>query len=98
MRFDPTPVFDAKTAGGKDLGDLPEWDLSDLYTSPDAPELKRDMDWLEKACADFAADYEGKLTDLDASAMLDCVLRYEKIDLIAGRIMSFIGLLYYQNN
>ena len=97
MRFDPTPVFDAKTAGGKDLGDLPEWDLSDLYTSPDAPELKRDMDWLEKACADFADDYEGKLADLDASAMLDCVLRYEKIDLIAGRIMSFIGLRYYQN-
>ncbi len=96
MRFDPRPVFDASEAGARDLGDLPEWDLSDLYPSPDAPEFKRDMDWLEKACADFAADFEGKLAELSAAAMLDCVLRYEKIDLIAGRIMSFIGLRYYQ--
>ena len=97
MRFDPQPNFDANAAGGKDLGDLPEWDLSDLYTSPDAPEFKRDMAWLEKACADFAATYEGKLAGLDAKGMLNCVLAYEKIDLIAGRIMSFIGLRYYQN-
>jgi oligoendopeptidase F len=96
MRFAPQPVFDAKAAGARDFGDLPEWDLSDLYTSPDAPEMKRDMDWLEKACADFSADYEGKLAGLDAGAMLDCVLRYEKIDMVAGRIMSFIGLRYYQ--
>ena len=90
-------LFDAATeTGSKELGNLPEWDLSDLYASPDAPELKRDMDWLEKACQDFAADYEGKLAALDAQQMLDCVLRYEKIDSVAGRIMSFIGLRYYQ--
>jgi len=96
MRFAPSPVFDANATSGE-FGDLPEWDLSDLYASPDAPELKRDMDWLEKACADFAADYEGKLSGLTAQGWLDCILRYEKIDLIAGRIMSFIGLRYYQN-
>jgi oligoendopeptidase F len=55
------------------------------------------MGWLEKACADFAADYEGKLATLDAAAMLTCVTRYEEIDVIAGRIMSFAGLRYYQN-
>ncbi|AZQ65845.1 M3 family oligoendopeptidase [Silicimonas algicola] len=92
-----TPVFDANASGAGNLGDLPEWNLSDLYSSPDAPELKRDMDWLEQACADFAADYEGHLAGLGAQGMLDCVLRYEKIDMVAGRIMSFIGLRYYQN-
>ncbi|MEQ9042090.1 MAG: M3 family oligoendopeptidase [Silicimonas sp.] len=97
MRFAPQPNFDANAAGSGDLGKLPEWDLSDLYASPDAPEFKRDMDWLEKACADFAATHEGKLAGLDAKGMLECVLAYEKIDLIAGRIMSFIGLRYYQN-
>ena len=96
MRFTPQPVFDTNATSG-DFGDLPEWDLSDLYTAPDAPEFKRDMDWLEKACADFASDFEGKLSGLSAEQMLDCVLRYEKIDMIAGRIMSFIGLRYYQN-
>ncbi|MGJ8618599.1 MAG: M3 family oligoendopeptidase [Sulfitobacter sp.] len=93
----PFPVRDANaSSGNKDLGNLPEWDLSDLYTSEDAPELKRDLDWLEQACASFAADYEGKLADLDAGGLLDCVLRNEKINQIAGRIMSFAGLRYYQ--
>ena len=97
MRNQPRPVFDANTSGGgKDLGDLPVWDLSDLYESPDAPELKRDLDWLEQACSDFARDYQGKLADLDAKGMLDCVLRHERIDAISGRIMSFASLRYYQ--
>ena len=92
----PSPFYDVAEGGGS-LGDLPEWDLSDLYAAPEAKEFKRDMDWLESACADFARDYEGHLDGLDAAGMLECVLRYEKIDLIAGRIMSFAGLRYYQN-
>ncbi|MEM8581130.1 MAG: M3 family oligoendopeptidase, partial [Pseudomonadota bacterium] len=53
--------------------------------------------WLDGACRDFAADYEGKLGDLDAAGLLECVQRYERIDIVAGRIMSFAGLRYYQN-
>jgi len=94
----PAPLSDAHAdTGGKDLGDLPEWDLSDLYTSPDAPEIARDRDWLMTECANFATDYEGKLADLRADDMLACVQRYEKIDMIAGRLMSFAGLRYYQH-
>ena len=93
----PFPVSDANaTSGGKNLGDLPEWNLDDLYRGEDAPELKRDLDWLEEACASFASDYEGKLAELDADGLLECVLRNEKINNIAGRIMSFAGLRYYQ--
>ncbi|WP_027236933.1 M3 family oligoendopeptidase [Leisingera caerulea] len=93
----PFPVRDANaTAGSGGLGNLPEWDLSDLYTSEDAPELARDLDWLEQECAAFAADYEGKLADLDADGLLECVQRNEKINNIAGRIMSYAGLRYYQ--
>ena len=93
----PRPVLDANATGGGGLGKLPDWDLSDLYTAPDAPELSRDMDWLEGACASFAADYEGKLAALDAGGMLDCIHRFEKIEGVAGRIMSYAGLRYYQN-
>ncbi len=93
----PFPVRDANTGtGAAPLGDLPEWDLDDLYTGQDAAELKRDLDWLEEACRTFAEDYEGKLADLDAAGFLDCVLRNEKINQIAGRIMSYAGLRYYQ--
>ncbi|UOA27919.1 M3 family oligoendopeptidase [Pseudosulfitobacter sp. DSM 107133] len=93
----PFPVQDANAAGGdKHLGNLPEWNLDDLYTGEDAPELKRDLDWLEEACASFAHDFENNLAGLDAEGLLDCILRQEKINQIAGRIMSYAGLRYYQ--
>ncbi len=90
-------AFDDRNVTKTEFGDLPEWDFSALYTGPDAPELSRDFDWLTQECADFAKTYEGKLAQLDASAMLDCVRRYEKIDMVAGRLMSYAGLRYYQN-
>jgi oligoendopeptidase F len=94
--FAKTRVFDANPSGGKDLGQLPEWDLTDLYTADDSAELKRDMAWLEGECAAFAADYEGKLETLSADELLTAIQRNEKISEIAGRIMSYAGLRYYQ--
>jgi oligoendopeptidase F len=98
LRFPAALPRDAAAeTGGAPLGALPEWDLSDLYTAPDAPELTRDLDWLAQECAGFAAAYEGKLADLDAEGMLACITRYEAIDRVAGRIMSYAGLRYYQH-
>lgn len=90
--------FDA-TDGTKGaiLGDLPEWDLTDLYSSPDAPELSADIDSLDAQVKDFAARYQGKLADLGPAAMLEAIEAYQLIDIIAGRIMSYAGLRYYQN-
>ncbi len=94
----PSPAYDANAASGHNaFGDLPEWDLSDLYTAPEAPEIAHDMAWLQTACASFAADYEGKLASLDAAAMAECIARNEAIENIAGRLMSYAGLRYYQN-
>lgn len=84
----------AATAG---FGTLPEWDLSDLYAAPDAPELTSDLTTLAAACDGFARDYEGRLDALTPAEMLECIRRYEQIDTLAGRIMSYAGLRYYQN-
>jgi oligoendopeptidase F len=92
----PQPVRDANAASGG-FGDLPDWDLTDLYPAPDAPEFSRDMAALETGCAGFAKAYEGKLAGLDAAELLACVQEYERIDILAGRLMSFAGLRYYQN-
>ncbi|TQS73242.1 M3 family oligoendopeptidase [Rhodobacteraceae bacterium] len=90
------PVFDADTQGGA-FGNLPEWDLSDLYPAPDAPQFSADLEKVKADCASFAADYEGKLASLSAAEMAHCVRRYEEIETTAGRIMSYVGLRYYQN-
>ncbi|MBY5932062.1 M3 family oligoendopeptidase [Tateyamaria omphalii] len=93
----PFPVRDANAStGDQPFGDLPEWNLDDLYTGEDAAELKRDLDWLEEACKSFATDYESKLDTLDAKGLLDCIQRQERINQVAGRIMSFAGLRHYQ--
>ncbi len=89
--------LDTRTTTQTDFGALPDWDLSDLYAAPDAPEVARDFAWLAQECADFAATYEGKLAGLDGAAMCACIQQYEKIDMIAGRLMSYAGLRYYQN-
>ncbi|MTH33830.1 M3 family oligoendopeptidase [Paracoccus limosus] len=87
----------AADADAVDLGALPEWDLSDLYPAPDSPELTRDVAALEAACASFARDYEGRLASLNGARMLECIERYQQIDVLGGRIMSYAGLRYYQN-
>ena len=97
MDMTSKPSTAPDSAAAVSFGDLPEWDLSDLYSGPDAPEFASDMERLETSCAEFAAAYEGKLRDLDAAAMRKCILSYEEIDLTADRVMSFAGLRYYQN-
>ncbi|WP_299816699.1 M3 family oligoendopeptidase [uncultured Jannaschia sp.] len=86
----------ATSATGEPLDDLPDWNLDDLYTGQDAPQLVADLDWLETECRAYAADYEGRLAELDAAGMLRAIERNEKIDEVAGRIMSYAGLRYYQ--
>ncbi len=78
------------------LGTLPDWDLTDLYPAPDAPQIARDLDWLDAECAAFAADYQGRLATLSADGMLRAIERHERIEQVAGRVMSYAGLRYYQ--
>ena len=80
-----------------DLGPLPEWDLTDLYPAPDAAEIARDTDWLGAECRSFAADYEGRLAELDAAGLLAAVRRWERIQTVSGRLGSYAGLRYYQD-
>jgi len=92
-----SPETAQTTSQDAPLGDLPEWALGDLYPSANGPEICDDLDWLGAECSDFAASYEGGLGRLDAAGLLAAIQRYEKIESIAGRIMSFAGLRYYQN-
>ena len=91
-----TTVADVNIQDYSALGNLPKWDLSDLYKAEDDPELNKDLDWLRKACSNFAEDYQGKLDKLGAMGLLDAVERYQAIEVVAGKLMSFAGLRYYQ--
>ncbi len=80
---------------GADLGDLPEWNLADLYPAMDSPAFAADLAGVAEDCAAFAADYRGRLDQLArAGGLLVAVQRYEAIDDRLGRIMSYAGLVY----
>jgi oligoendopeptidase F len=83
-------VAAAKTAA---LGKLPEWDLADLYPGPASPELARDLAVLATDATAFRARYEGRLTDLSGSELGAAVARYERLQEVAGRVMSYAELL-----
>src|SRR4029079_9886596 len=48
------------------LGDLPEWNLKDLYPALDSPEVKQDLDLADSECAAFEQDFKGRLAALAA--------------------------------
>jgi len=93
----PQINFDSHDAANSDYGDLPNWDLKDLYPSPDGDEITKDLKSLQNNCNSFASDYQGQLDGLTAEGLLNCIERYEDIQNVAGRIMSYAGLSYYQD-
>ena len=90
-------VRDKADPGSSQIKNLPEWNLDDLYSSENDKNLTIDLKWLDKECTKFENDFKNKLSKLSAQNFLKCILRYEKIQNISGRIMSFAGLRYYQS-
>src|ERR1043165_7497949 len=83
----------------KGLGALPEWNLTDLYPAMDAPELKRDLSRADADSVAFEADYKGKLAALTADGKLvEAVKRFEALEDLLGRLISYAGLVYAGNN
>ena len=82
--------------GQNQLGEMPEWDLSDLYSSASAKEIVKDLKSVEQLSESFASKYENKLSTLSATEMLICLMSQEKITGLMGRLMSFAALRYYQ--
>jgi len=92
----------SKSASGSDLGVLPEWNLADLYESLDDPRIKRDLAQAEADCIAFEKDYKGRLIALATganagAALAEPVRRYEKIEDLLGRLISYAGLVYSGN-
>jgi len=94
--------FSAQRSGGAakqaELGQLPEWNLADLYSGMDAPELNADMERAGAEAIEFEARWKGKLAEeaeKGAAGQLGIGLRdFEAIEELIGRIASYAGLVY----
>ncbi|MFP6725340.1 MAG: M3 family oligoendopeptidase [Alphaproteobacteria bacterium] len=77
-----------------ELGNLPRWDLSDLYSGPEAAELAADLDRADAAAEKFNNNYYGKVASLSAADLSDAVRQYEADEDLLGRISSFAQLYH----
>ena len=76
------------------FGILPQWDLSDFYSSPEAPELTADLDRAETVADRFNGDYGGKVAGLSAADLAAAIRRYEADEDLLGRIASYAQLYH----
>jgi oligoendopeptidase F len=93
------PADAAAPSPSKDLGDLPEWNLADLYPAPDSEEVKRDLEEGAAEARRLKETYQGKLSDTakDGAALAKVVKAYEALADRLGRLGSYAGLLYAAN-
>jgi len=76
------------------LADLPEWDLSDLYSGRDSEALKRDLVQLASDAEAFRGRYQGHLADLSGAALGAAIETYERLQEQSGRIISYASLVH----
>ena len=96
--FRAKPKTSAKLKPAPAVGDLPEWNLEDLYPSMELRAFADDVAKAESECKSFHATYKGKIEALakknSGSGLLEAIKRYEALEELLGRIMSYAGLVY----
>ena len=76
------------------LGELPTWELADLYPGTESEALQRDLARAESDAAAFSDRFLGGVAGLDGDRLGDAIATYEAIDETFGRIMSYAYLVY----
>src|SRR5208282_351412 len=99
--FRPKPKTSVKPKPVADLGTLPEWNLEDLYPSMESKAFASDLAKAESESKSFNTAYRGKLDALakkvSGTELLAAIERYEALEELLGRIMSYAGLVYSGN-
>ncbi|HEV7416182.1 MAG TPA: M3 family oligoendopeptidase [Tianweitania sediminis] len=80
------------------LGDLPEWNLADLYPSMDAPELEADIARAARDAKAFETAWKGTLSaqaaDKAGGGLGRAIRGFEALEELIGRIVSYASLVY----
>jgi oligoendopeptidase F len=80
-----------------ELGDLPRWDLSDLYAGPECEALQSDLKDARDRARALSESHAGKVASLDGAALGQLIADYEAVQEILGRLTSYAYLRYCTN-
>ena len=90
----PSANANAASVVKTELGNLPEWNLNDLYPGMDSQEFKQDFDAAVPDAKAFEEKYKGKLADLSGDELSEALKAYEQMEERLGRVISYAGLIY----
>lgn len=95
------PGDPAASAGDEKLGNLPEWQLADLYEGMDAPQLRTDLENVDRECEEFESRWKGNLASAAGKSGTEglgaALKQFEALEELLGRIVSFAGLTYFSD-
>ncbi len=84
--------------GHNEFGELPVWNLDDLYPGNDSAALKADLERARTEAKSFEADYKGKLDGLAKNGGLSAAIkRFEVLNDLTGKLGSYSFLQYVRN-
>lgn len=86
-----------KSPAPKSKTDLPRWDLTDLYKSPDDKKLKADLAKQAADAAKMQKAYMGKIAKLSAPQFAKMIAEYEALQDLTGKLGSYSYLYYCLN-
>lgn len=71
-----------------------EWNLSDLYNGFDDPTLTQNLQALQQTAAEFRERYRGRMRELSAETIADCLRQLEAIAEKSGHLYTFPSLVF----
>ena len=92
---DTTGGHDSGGNGG--LGDLPVWNLDDLYPGVASPRLQQDLDESDARAKDLRDRFEGKLAGIEGADLAAAIADYETLEEVLSKVMSYAQLVYSGN-
>ena len=79
---------------------LPAWDLTDLYSGIDDPQVAKDLEQYNKLNQKLADGYKGKIAKLEPKDFLAAVKLYEQAGIVASKlgIFAYLNMVTQMNN
>jgi oligoendopeptidase F len=73
------------------------WDLSEMFPSTTDPSIQKTIDNLTRSTENFVKKYQGKIKQLLANELLECIRSYEEYLTKLNSLTTFAGLSFSAN-
>lgn len=75
-----------------------QWNLTDLYSSPQDPQIQKDIDTAADLIKTFRETYHNKLATLSSADLCECIQKGEKIDELIAKPSLYLGLKFEEDS